>query len=187
MLSNMFDVKRTAQGGAWVWRRVALPLLLALLAIGFVGLGTGLASSAAPLGPATVSSQQAYSAPAMMVWNGTVYVGWTGRNAAHNLNLMTYDPAQPSDLKEVVTVASTSLLPVALAPAGVASPYVVVAWRTATDAHVRTAVYEGGPFLHNPVYTTETTPYGPALYSPYMSWAGTDAARSVNVSFATIF
>jgi hypothetical protein len=329
MFGNIVDVKGTAKRGTWLWRRVALPLLLALLALGFVGLSTGLASSSAPLRPATVSSQQADSAPAMMAFNGTLYVGWTGRNAAHNLNLMTYnptskvfgpaqvltdttlpgqgpslanfkgnlyvawmgsdhrlnvgrydpthpsvlaekvtlressnnapslaafegrlylswrgldghlniissadastfttkvtygvvvrtspssvaknmvlfvawedmsasshivfaryDPAQPTDLKEVVTVASTSQLPVSLAPAGVASPSVVVAWRTATDAHVRTAIFEGGPFLHNPVYTAETTNYGPALYSPYMSWTGTNAAQSVNVSFATIF
>jgi len=329
MFSNIVDVKGTAKRGTWFWRRVALPLLLALLALGFVGLSTGLASSSAPLRPATASSQQADSAPAMMAFNGTVYVGWTGRNAAHNLNLMTYnptskvfgpaqvltdttlpgqgpslanfhgnlyvawmgndhrlnvgrydptnpsvlaekvtlreysnnapslaafqgrlylswrgldghlniissadastfttkvtygvvvrtspssvaknmdlfvawedmsasshivfaryDPSQPTDLKEVVTVASTSQLPVSLAPAGVASPSVVVAWRTATDAHVRTAIFEGGPFLHNPVYTAETTNYGPALYSPYMSWTGTNAAQSVNVSFATIF
>ena len=329
MLSNIVDMKGTARRGTWLWYRVALPLLLALLALGFVGLSTGLASSSAPLRPATVSSQWADSAPAMMAFNGTVYVGWTGRNAAHNLNLMTYnptskvfgpaqvltettlpgqgpslanfngnlyvawmgsdhrlnvgrydptnpsvladkvtlreysnnapslaafqgrlylswrgtdghlniissadastfttkvtygvvvrtspssvaknmflfvawedmsasshivfaryDPAQPSDLKAVITVASTSQLPVGLAPAGVASPYVVVAWRTATDAHVRTAVFEGGPFLHNPVYTTETTIYGPTLYSPYMSWTGTSAAQSVNVSVASIF
>jgi len=329
MFSNIVDVKGTAKRGTWFWRRVALPLLLALLALGFVGLSTGLASSSAPLRPATASSQQADSAPAMMAFNGTVYVGWTGRNAAHNLNLMTYnptskvfgpaqvltdttlpgqgpslanfhgnlyvawmgndhrlnvgrydptnpsvlaekvtlreysnnapslaafqgrlylswrgldghlniissadastfttkvtygvvvrtspssvaknmdlfvawedmsasshivfaryDPSQPTDLKEVVTVASTSQLPVSLAPAGVASPSVVVAWRTATDAHVRTAIFEGGPFLHNPVYTAETTNFGPALYSPYMSWTGTNAAQSINVSFATIF
>jgi hypothetical protein len=329
MLSNIVDMKGTARHGTWLWRRVALPLLLALLALGFVGLSTGLASSSAPLRPATASSQQADGAPAMMVLNGTVYVGWTGRNAAHNLNLMTYtptskvfgpaqvltdttlvgqgpslanfngnlyvawmgndhrlnvgrydpahpsvlankvtlressnqapalaafqgrlylswrgadghlniissanastfstkvtysvvvrtspslvaknmflfvawedmsadshivfaryDPAQPSDLQNVVTVASTSQLPVGLAPAGVASPSVVVAWRTATDAHVRTAVFEGGPFLHNPVYTAETTNYGPALYSPYMSWTGTNAAQNVNVSIAKIF
>jgi len=329
MFSNIVDVKGTTKRGTWLWRRVALPLLLALLALGFVGLSTGLASSSAPLRPATVSSQQADSAPAMMAFNGTLYVGWTGRNAAHNLNLMTYnptskvfgpaqvltdttlpgqgpslanfkgnlyvawmgsdhrlnvgrydpthpsvlaekvtlressnnapslaafegrlylswrgldghlniissadastfttkvtygvvvrtspssvaknmvlfvawedmsasshivfaryDPAQPTDLKEVVTVASTSQLPVSLAPAGVASPSVVVAWRTATDAHVRTAIFEGGPFLHHPVYTAETTNYGPALYSPYMSWTGTNAAQSINVSFASIF
>src|SRR5215472_5423723 len=329
MLSNIVDVKGTAKHGTWLWRNVALPLLLTLLALGFVGLSTGQASSAAPLRPATVSSQQADSAPAMMAYNGTMYVGWTGRNAAHNLNLMTYnptskvfgpaqvltdttlpgqgpslanfhgnlyvawmgsdhhlnvgrydpahpsvladkvtlressnhapalaafqgrlylswrgtdghlnivssadastfttkvtynilirtspssvaknmflfvvwedmsasshivfaryDPAQPGDLQDVVTVASSSQLPVGLAPAGVASPYVVVAWRTATDAHVRTAVFEGGPFLHNPVYTAETTNYGPALYSPYMSWTGTNAAQSVNVSTADIF
>jgi len=329
MLSNIVDVKRTAKRGTWLWRRIALPLLLALLTLSFVGLSTGLASSSAALRPATVSSQQADSAPAMMTCNGTVYVGWTGRNAAHNLNLMTYnptskvfgpaqvltdttlpgqgpslanfngnlyvawlgsdhrlnvgrydptnpsvladkvtlseysnnaptlaafqgrlylswrgldghlniissadastfttkvtygfvvrtspssvaknmflfvawedmsanshivfaryDPSQPTDLQDVVTVASTSQLPVSLAPAGVASPYVVVAWRTATDVHVSTAIFEGGPFLHNPVYTTQTTNYGPALYSPYMSWTGMDAAQSVNVSFATIF
>ena len=329
MLSNSVDMKGTARRGAWLWRRVALPLLLALLALGFVGLSTGLASSSAPLHLATVSSQQADSAPAMMAFNGTVYVGWTGRNAAHNLNLMTYNPtskvfgpaqvltdttlpgqgpslanfngnlyvawmgsdhrlnvgrydptnpsvlankvtlreysnqapalaafqgrlylswrgtdghlniissadastfttrvtygvvvrtspslvaknvflfvawedlsasshivfahyntAQPGDLQNVVTVASTSQLPVGLAPAGVASPYVVVAWRTATDAHVRTAVFEGGQFLHNPVYTAQTTNFGPALYSPYMSWTGTDAAQSINVSVASIF
>jgi hypothetical protein len=329
MLSNIVDMKGTAQRGSWLWRRLAMPLLLALLALGFVGMSTGMASSSAALRPATVSTQRAAAAPALSAYLGTIYIGWTGTNAAHNLNLMTYDqnsqtfgpatvltdttlvdagpslailngnlcvawmgtdhhlnvaffkpgdpthlankvtlsqtsfnapsiatfngrlylswrgtdgrlnllssvdgstfgskvtygitvrtspslagadmylyvfweetsasshivfarydPSQPTDLQEVVTVASTSQLPVGLAPAGVASPYVVVAWRTATDAHVRTAIFEGGPFLHNPVYTTETTNYGPALYSPYMSWTGTDAAQSVNVSFATIF
>ena len=92
MLSNIFNVKGTARRGTWLWCRVAFPLLLALLALGFVGLSTALASSSAPLRPATVSSQQADSAPAMMAFNGTLYVGWTGRNAAHNLNLMTYTP-----------------------------------------------------------------------------------------------
>src|SRR5881227_3151034 len=92
MLSNIMDLKGRASHGAWLLRRAALPLLLALLALGFVGASTGLASSSTPLRPATVSSQQADAAPAMVPFNGTLYVGWTGRNAAHNLNLMTYNP-----------------------------------------------------------------------------------------------
>jgi hypothetical protein len=327
MLSNIADVKSTSKRGAWFWSRVALPLLLALLALGFVGLSTGVASSSAPLRPATVSSQRADAAPAMMAFNGTLYVGWTGRNAAHNLNLMTYNPAtkvfgpaqvltdttlvgsgpslanfngnlyvawrgadnrlnvgrynpadpshlankvtlseysnnapsiaafsgrlylswrgmdgrlniissanastfntkvtysttvrtsptvvaknylfvawedmsasshivfaqynpsNPAVLDAVVAVASTSELPVSLFPAGVPNPYLRVAWRTATDAHIRLAIYEGGQYLPNPVYTVETTSYGPALYAPYLCWTGTDAAQSINVSQVNI-
>ncbi len=127
------------------------------------------------------------TSPSSVAKNMVLFMAWEDMSASSHIVFARYDPAQPTDLKEVVTVASTSQLPVGLAPAGVASPSVVVAWRTATDAHVRTAIFEGGPFLHHPVYTQETTNYGPALYSPYMSWTGTNAAQSVNVSFATIF
>lgn len=328
MCSNIPDVQITSKRGARFWRSVALPLLLALLALGFVGMSTGVASAAAPLRPATVSHQQADSAPALIAYNGTIYVGWTGRNAAHNLNLMTYDPAtgsfgqaivltdstlagagpsltifngnlcvswmgtnhhlnvaffKPGDpthladkvtlsetspsapsimafqgrlylswmgmdghlniissanastfntkvtyttsvltsptlvaknmflfvawedtssgshivfaqynpsnppvLNAVVSVASTSQLPVSLFPAGVANPYLRVAWRTATDSHIRLAIYEGGAYLHNPVYTSQTTLYGPALYAPYLSWTGTDAAHGINITQVNI-
>src|SRR5437016_3392217 len=89
LCSAVLGVKR--KHGAWLLRTIALPLLLALLALGFVGMSTGLASSSAPLRPAVVSTQQADSAPALIAYNGTIYVGWTGRNTAHNMNLMTYD------------------------------------------------------------------------------------------------
>jgi hypothetical protein len=51
---------------------------MALLVPGFVGTSTGVASSSAPLRPATVSSQRADAAPVMEEYNGTLYVGWTG-------------------------------------------------------------------------------------------------------------
>ncbi len=322
MLSNRTEMRRTAKWGAWLLRRGAMPLLLALLALGFVGMSTGMASSAAPQRPVTVSTQRADSAPALIAYNGTIYVGWTGRNTAHNLNLMTYNPtsktfgpaivltdttlvgsgpslaifngnlcvawmgtnhhlnvaffkpgdpthlankvtlsetsynapsiavfgnrlylswrgtdghlniissadastfntkvtysttvrtsptvvaknylfvawedtsvdshivfaqynpSNPAVLNAVVAVASTSQLPVSLFPAGVPNPYLRVAWRTATDAHIRLAIFEGGQYLHNPVYTAETTPYGPALYAPYVAWTGTDSAQSINI------
>lgn len=304
-----------------------MPLLLALLALGFIGMSTGMASSSAPQRPVTVSTQQADSAPALIAYNGTIYVGWTGRNTAHNLNLMTYDqtsktfgpaivltdttlvgaapsltifngnlcvawmgtnhhlnvaffkpgdpthlankvtlsessyqapsiavfngrlylgwrgtdshlniissadartfttkvtynipartsptlvaknylfvawedtsasshivfaqynPSNPSVLNAVVAVASTSELPVSLFSAGVPNPYLRVAWRTATDTHIRLAIFEGGQYLHDPVYTAETTPYGPALYAPYLAWTGTNAAQSINITQVNI-
>jgi hypothetical protein len=304
-----------------------MPLLLALLALGFVAVNTGMANSSTPLRPVTVSTQRADSAPALIAYNGTIYVGWTGRNTAHNLNLMTYDqssktfgpaivltdttlvgagpslaifngnlcvawmgtdhhlniaffkpgdpthlankvtlsessyqapsiavfngrlylswrgtdghlniissadastfntkvtynimvrtsptlaaknylfvawedtsasshivfaqynPSNPPVLNAVVAVASTSELPVSLFPAGVPNPYLRVAWRTATDAHIRLAIFEGGQYLHNPVYTAETTPYGPALYAPYVAWTGTNAAQSINIAQVNI-
>src|SRR5215467_2294969 len=92
MLSTITERKGPALLGAWFWRTVALPLLLALLAFGLIGANTALASASAPLRPMTVSSQHADAAPAMVPFNGTLSVGWTGRNAAHNLNLMTYNP-----------------------------------------------------------------------------------------------
>jgi hypothetical protein len=330
MFPNDVDGMGTASRRAWLWRRVALPLLIALLAFGFVGVSTTAAHSSAPLRPATVSHEYADAAPAMSVLNGTIYVGWTGRNAAHNLNLMTYtpatksfgpaqvltdttlvgaepsldnfnghlyvawlgtdhrlnigrynpadpthlankvtlreysntapsiatqpisgtptfrlylswrgtdgrlniissadgstfntkvtygitvrtspslvsadmylyvfwedvsasspivvgryNPANPASLSPVVTLTATSQLPVGVAKAGVAAPDVVVAWRTASDAHIQLGVFVGGPVLSNALTTAQTTPYGPALFEPFMSWTGTDAARSVNVS-----
>ena len=70
MLSNTVDGKERVLCGAWLWRRVALPLLLAVQAFGFVGLGAGLASPSAPLRPATVSHQSADSAPALDMYTG---------------------------------------------------------------------------------------------------------------------
>lgn len=324
MLTNITDVKNTSRRSASWWRRVVFPLLIALLALGFVGVGTGSASPATQQHPATVSSQHADASPSMAIYTGMVYVGWTGRNAAHNLNLMSYninsktfgpthvltdttlagsgpnlenynghlyvawqgtdhrlnigqynpadpthlankvtlsdrsnvapsivafnghlylswkgtdgrlnlisssngttfgskvtygitvrtspslveanvymyivwedtsadshivfgrfDPARPGVLSPVVTLASTSQLPVGVIHASVPAPYVWVAWRTADDSHIRLGVFEGGQFLHNPVYTTQTTSYGPALTLQFMGWTGTDAAQTVNVS-----
>lgn len=90
------------------------------------------------------------------------------------------------DFSEQYTLTSTSQLPVSLAPVNNAPPFWFhVAWRTTTDAHIRIGTSELGPVLKDPIVTTETTPYGPALTLSggitYMSWTGTDAAQSVNI------
>ncbi|HZR40264.1 MAG TPA: hypothetical protein VFB12_09125 [Ktedonobacteraceae bacterium] len=323
MCNNKADVKSAAKRG--LWSKVAFALLIALLVLGGVGGSTAFARTSAPRQSATVSGQQSDAAPVMEAYNGLRYIGWTGRNAAHNLNLMTYDPAtrsfgqaqvltdttlvgsgpslanfygnlyvawqgtdhrlnigrynlahpavlakkvtlneytndapamtgfrdrlylswrgtdghlnlissvdgsifgskvtygipirtspslagadmyllvfwqdlsasshivvgrydpmQPANLSAVVTLASTSQLPVGVAQAGVPAPYARVAWRTAGDAHIRLAIFEGGQFLHNPVYMTETTRYTPTLFDgASLCWTGTDAAQSIHVS-----
>lgn len=125
-----------------------------------------------------------------MAASGYLFVGWEDMSASSYIVIGRYNPSQPATLSAVVTLASTSQLPVGLAPAGVADPYVNVAWRAATDAHVRLATFEGGQYLHNPVYTSQSTPYSPALALQgsvsYMSWTGADAAQSINVSMANI-
>lgn len=123
-----------------------------------------------------------------MAASGYLFVGWEDLSASSSIVIGRYNPSQPATLSAVVTLASTSQLPVGLAPAGGADPSVNVAWRTASDAHVRLATFEGGQYLHNPVYTSQTTSYNPALArlgsANYMSWTGTDAAQSINVSMA---
>jgi hypothetical protein len=331
-MNNLAGDKGTIECGAWFWRRMAVPLVLALLVLGFVRMSTATAraSGSTWLRPATVSTQTADAAPAVVVFPGTViYVGWTGRNAAHNLNLMTYnagrntfgpaiiltdtspvgsgpslaefggstidhlyvawrgtddrlnvahfnpsDPthlankvilnefshnapslgvfggrlylswqgtdgslniissadgrtfntkviynihirtsptlvatplfleigweqptaqsfiviaqystAHPAMLPVVVTTTSSSSLPIALSFAGVAGyPALVMAWRTASDAHILLGFFGGNPTIRGIVNTGQTTPYGPALERPWLSWTGTDRSQSVNLS-----
>src|SRR5271165_6724574 len=58
--------------------------------------GTGPADSATPTASATpgdpksISPQTAAAGPAIVHWNGVAYIGWTGTNGAHNLNVMTF-------------------------------------------------------------------------------------------------
>jgi hypothetical protein len=126
------------------------------------------------------------TSPTVVAKNYLFVVVWEDMSVSSHIVFSQYNPSNPAVLDAVVTTASTSVLPVSLFSAGVPNPYLRVAWRTATDSHVRLAIYEGGQFLHNPVYTAETTPYGPALYAPYLSWTGTDAAQSINISQVNI-
>jgi len=324
MFSSVADTKGIAKHTVLIACRVALSLLLALLTLSFVTESTGHASSSAPSLTAVVSSQRADSAPVMEQFNGVLYIGWTGRNATHNLNLMTYNPAissfgsaqvltdttlvgagpslvtfynnlyvawlgtnhqlnvgrynmanpsvlankvtlretsnnapvlaafnnrlflgwrgtdgqlnlmtsvdgsafgskitynaslrtspslasanmymlvfwedsginsnivvgrynpqSPLNLNPLVVLQSTSQLPVGVAQAGVPEPYARIAWRTASDTHIRLGIYKSSPFINNPVYTTQTTPYTPTLFDgTYLCWTGTDGSQSVNV------
>jgi hypothetical protein len=92
MLTTITAAKGTAKRQNNVWRRGVFALLvLALLMSGFVGRGTGIAHASARLLPPAVSSQRADAAPALSVYKATPYIGWTGTNTAHSLNLMTYN------------------------------------------------------------------------------------------------
>lgn len=83
MFNTMTTVKGTIKGRTLLLWRGAFALLIALLASGFAGAGTGVAHAST----LKVSSQQADATPA--VASGAL--AWTGTNAAHNLNIMAYD------------------------------------------------------------------------------------------------
>jgi hypothetical protein len=122
------------------------------------------------------------TSPSLVEANTYMYVAWEDMSAASHIVFGRYNTLNPGTLGHVAILASTSLLPVGVIHASIPAPYVWVAWRTANDAHIRLAVFEGGSYLHNPVYTAETTQYGPALTNQYMCWVGTDPAQSLNVS-----
>ncbi len=182
MFTSIADMKCTAKGSAWFWRRVALPLLVTLLAVGFIGAGTVAASSSAPLRPATVSHQGADAAPAMSVFNGLIYVGWTGRNAAHNLNLMTYDihtrvfgPAQVLTDRTLVG-SGPSLVNF--------NGNLYVAWQ-GTDHRLNVGRYNPSDPTHlaNKVTLSETSPNAPSMAAfngrLYLSWRGMDGRLNI--------
>jgi hypothetical protein len=323
MFTTIIAMQSTIQWRTLLLWRGVLALLIALLASGFVGMGTGVAyASSAQLLPPLVSSQEADAAPAIGLMGLGAYIGWTGTNAAHNLNLMTYDaenrsfgpalvlpettpagsgpslaawnnnlyvawrgkdnrlnvgrfnPTNPTHLtnkvtlneysndapsiggqsthlylgwrgtdghlniissidgshfsakatypytirtsptlngtpfglfvawedtsasshivmgsyalglpaRVVITTTSISQLPVSLDSYSGQMVNVVVAWRTANDAHVRMGTFANGSVLQNPTVTTYTTAYCPALFPalPVMIWTGTDAAHHIN-------
>jgi hypothetical protein len=121
------------------------------------------------------------TSPTLQTANAVLFVAWEDTSASSNIVFAQYNAADPAVLNAVVTTTATSTLPVSLFPTGVPAQDLIVAWRTATDAHINLAIYEGDQNLHNQVSTAHTTPYGPALYMPYVSWTGTDAAQSINV------
>jgi hypothetical protein len=126
------------------------------------------------------------TSPSLVNADMFLYVFWEDVSASSSIVVGRYDPSQPPVLSMVVTLTSTSQLPVGVAKAPVAAPDVVVAWRTASDAHILLGIFEGDSVLHNPVATAETTPYGPALSEPFLGWTGTNAAQNVNVSSVNI-
>jgi peptidoglycan/xylan/chitin deacetylase (PgdA/CDA1 family) len=180
MRSDISKMKRKTKRGVRWWRRVALPLLAALLVLLVADAHPAAAGSSAPLRPATpatVSRQQADAAPALIAYNGTLYVGWTGRNTGHNLNLMTYNPASQSFGPAVVLTDATQ--PGSGLGLAVYNGNLYVAWRGG-DNHLNVARYNPATPTHlaNKVTLRDSSNQAPsiAVYngSLYLSWRGMD-------------
>lgn len=123
------------------------------------------------------------TSPSLAGANMYLLVFWENMTASSHLVIGRYDPSQPGKLSAIVTMTSTSQLPVGVAQAGIPQPYARVAWRTVSDAHIRLGLFEGITTMQHYTTTTQTARYGPTLFDgAYMIWTGTDAAQSVNVS-----
>src|SRR5579884_180860 len=182
MLSNNTKMIRTIKGKGWVLQKVALPLLLTLLALGFVGMSTGIASALVPARQATVSKQGADSAPAVAPYLGTIYIGWTGRNAAHNLNLMTYNQANQT-FGPAIALTDTTL--VGAGPSlTIFNGNLCVAWM-GTNHQLNVAFFKPGDPTHlaNKVTLSETSPNAPSIFTfngrLYLSWRGMDGRLNI--------
>jgi hypothetical protein len=121
------------------------------------------------------------TSPTLQTANAFLFMAWEDTSANSHIVFAQYNTANPPVLNAVVTTTATSTLPVGLFTAGVPAPDLRVVW-IASNGHITLGIYEGDSTLHNVTTTVQTSPYGPALYMPYLSWTGTDAARSVNVS-----
>jgi hypothetical protein len=120
------------------------------------------------------------TSPTLQTASGVLFMAWEDTTVASHITFAQYYPSNPAVLNAKITTTTFSLLPVALFTAGVANPYLRVAWIGA-DTHINLGIYEGDQTLHNVVTTTQSSLYGPALYMPYLSWTGKDAAQSVNI------
>ncbi|HEY5004509.1 MAG TPA: hypothetical protein VII61_15205 [Ktedonobacteraceae bacterium] len=183
MFTTITAAKGTAKRHRLFWLRGAFPfLILTLLASGFVGGGTGIAHASAELLPATVSSQQAASAPALNAFNATSYIGWTGTNMAHNLNLMAYNSTTkvfgPAQMLAETTLAGSGPSLTTWNSA------LYVAWR-GTDNRLNVGQYNPANPSHlaNKVTLNERSTNAPAIFGwpdhLYLSWRGTDGRLNI--------
>ena len=182
MLSNSSEIEGITKGKAWFLRRVAFPLVLALLALGLVGMSTAMASSSASLRPSVVSRQYADAAPALIAYNATAYIGWTGRNSAHNLNLMTYNPSSQT-FSSAIVLTDTTL--VGAGPSlAIFNGNLAVSWM-GTDHRLNVAFFKPGNPTHlaNKVTLSEYSNDAPSITTfngrLYLSWRGTDGRLNI--------
>lgn len=181
MFNTITTVKGTIKGRTLLLGRGALALLIALFVSGFVGVGTGVASSSAQLRPATVSHQYSDAAPAVTSFSQAT-LGWTGRNAAHNLNLMGYDPVTHV-FGTAYTLTDTTLASVG---PSLDTYYnnLYVAW-LGIDHHLNVGRYNLADPSHlaDKVTLNETSPNAPSLSDfggrLYLGWRGTNGQLNI--------
>ncbi len=141
-----------------------------------------MASPSTPLHPAVVSRQYADSAPALIAYNATAYIGWTGRNAAHNLNLMTYNPTNQT-FSPAIVLTDTTL--VGAGPSlAIFNGNLAVSW-IGTDHRLNVAFFKSGNPTHlaNKVTLSEYSNNAPSIVTSngrlYLSWRGTDGRLNI--------
>ena len=123
--------------------------------------------------PTTVAQPSADSAPMMVPFNGTAYVGWTSMNADHNLALATYDTT--SKVFGLPTVLTDTTLAGTGPSLEVFNGNLYVAW-LGTDGHLNVARYNpANPTrLAGKVTLSETSNAAPSLAAfngrLYLSW-----------------
>ena len=91
-------------------------------------------------------NMQIRTSPTLVATPLFLEIGWEQPSAQAFIVIAQYATSHPATLSVVVTTTSSSSLPIALSFAGVAGyPALVVAWRTASDAHILLGFFGGAP------------------------------------------
>ena len=192
MLNDLAAEKAPIKRHAWLWNGVVWPGTVALLVLGVIGTSLGMttlvrAHDAAPQPPDIVSVQTAVSTPAIVrLSSTTAYVGWTGRDTAHHLNLMTYD-ASTQAFGPAITFTDTSLAgsgpSLAFFPSNAPSN-LYVAWRGG-DNRLNVGRFNPSDPTHlaGKVTLNQYSFNAPSLTAfsgrLYLSWRGTDGRLNI--------
>jgi hypothetical protein len=158
-------------------------LFLLLLGGTVFGGGAALARASVPRAPLTVSRQTSDAGPAIRFFNGAAYIGWTGRNAAHNLNLMTFDGTTKvfgPAIKLTDTTVSGSGPSLA-----VFNGNLYVSWRGTINNRLNVARFNSSDPTHlaDKVTLSQTSVNAPSIATfngrLYLSWRGTDGRLNI--------
>jgi peptidoglycan hydrolase-like protein with peptidoglycan-binding domain len=124
------------------------------------------------------------TSPSFTTFNNRGFIGWTGTNAAHNLNVMVTDNMRVWSNK--VVLSDTSLSGPALT---VFNNRLYIAWRGVGNNALNVMSSADGFNWGNKVTLNETTFFRPALgvYNGKLviAWTGTDAQRRLNIIQST--
>lgn len=182
MVLNAQVKRSTPTRHKWLRCTPLLLFLLTLLGVVFRG-NVALAQASTPLRPLTISSQTSDAGPAIRFFNGTAYIGWTGRNAAHNLNLMTWNGTTKVFGPAIVLTDRT---PAGSGPSlAVFNGNLYVSWRGIGNNLLNVARFNPSDPRHlaDKVILPETSFHAPSIAAfsgrLYLSWRGTDGRLNI--------
>lgn len=131
-----------------------------------------------------------FTAPALAVFNGDLYLAWAGTDTNHSLNIIQIIPRGGILTQNKVTLWQNHSLSRPSLSTDPNGNHLILSW-TGTDNRIRYAVSDNGKQWSAPRVIDEWSDVGPSLLGipvnnmprHWLAWRGTDAAHSLNVQY----